>query len=155
MSPGEEKIRYKCIDIFYKISEARDQKMKEVMKAACESHVSESNTFNTKKIELLGNWADVNNIESTLNFNDNGIMYYDILNTNRLLSEFNLDDLELRYKIIEQKPNTILFKIFIYVEEKEVTSSSYKALFKDPNNVTISNIDYPQFEAITYRRQEK
>ena len=37
MSPGEEKIRYKCLDVFYKISEARDQTMKEVMKEACES----------------------------------------------------------------------------------------------------------------------
>ena len=38
---------------------------------------------------------------------------------------------------------------------KKVTSTSFQALFKDPNHVTISNIDYPQFEAITYRRQEK
>lgn len=37
MSPGEQKILYKCLDVFYKISEARDQSMKEVMKEACES----------------------------------------------------------------------------------------------------------------------
>ena len=38
MTPVEKKKFYNCIDIFYKISEARDQEMKEVSKEACESH---------------------------------------------------------------------------------------------------------------------
>ena len=126
------------------------------MKEACDNYISNSNnTFNSSKITLIGNWENVKNMGSTISFSDNGIMYYDILNTNRLLSEFNFEAIELRYKVIDQDVNTIRFKTFIYVEDKELTSTIFQAIYNDPNNITISNLDFPQHEAHTYKRQKK